>query len=220
MDVDERIAVLRAGRATRTQGATVERRVHVEQAQPEAAAATASTTETVFDIANNTVAKVMARGDLSDKGKLEAVVEFLTARDVNYNAAQKNFAEFEVYFTYAQSKRTQVSEENIQRLMDELADGTKSTVRHILDDFNSVNTGAGKIKQLLKVMEKARAGGKTVEVLTEAYKFNEHLLQELAALREFLAADQKQEALNLRTQTSLEAAMNGWRRRCITRHTA
>ena len=204
MDVDERIAVLRAGRATRTQGATVERRVHVEQAQPEAAAATASTTETVFDIANNTVAKVMARGDLSDKGKLEAVVEFLSAKDVNYNAAQKNFAEFEVYFTYAQSKRTQVSEENIQRLMDELADGTKSTVRHILDDFNSVNTGAGKIKQLLKVMEKARADGKTVEVLTEAYKFNEHLLQELAALREFLAADQKQEALNLRTQTSLE----------------
>ena len=74
------------------------------------------------------------------------------------------------YFTYEQSKRTQVSEQNIQRLMDELADGTKSTVKHILDDFNSVNIGAGKIKQLLRVMEKARADGRTVEVLTEAYK--------------------------------------------------
>ena len=40
----------------------------------------------------------MERGDLSDKGKLEAVVEFLTATDVDYHAAQKKFAEFEVVF--------------------------------------------------------------------------------------------------------------------------
>ena len=205
MNIDERIATLRAGRAARTEVAPLARKVRLEQAQPEAAAQQASSTEKVFDIANNTVAKLMARGDLSDKGKLEAVVQFLNAADANYNAAQKNFAEFEVYFTYEQSKRTQVSEQNIQRLMDELADGTKSTVKHILEDFNSVNAGAGRIKQLLRVMEKARADGRTVEVLTEAYRFNEKLLHELAALKEVLAAASKQDEVNVRIQTSLDA---------------
>ncbi len=210
MNIDERIAALRAGRANRTQGATVEKlapvekKIRLEQAKPEVALQAVSSTETVFDIANNAVAKTMQRSDLSDKGKLEALVQFLSAKEVNYDAAQRNFAEFEAYFTYAQSKRTQVSEENIQRLMNELADGTKSTVKHILDDFNLVNVGAGKIKQLLKVMEKARADGKTVEVLTEAYRFNEALILELTGLKNFLADDQKQEASNLRTQSSLE----------------
>jgi preprotein translocase subunit YajC len=204
MNVEQRIAAVRAGRASQTAVATVKRTVQVQQAKPEALVEIAPTTETVFDIANNAIAKVMERGDLTDKSKLEAVVQFLNAKDVNYSAARKNFAEFEVYFTYAQSKRTQVSEENIQRLMDELADGTKSTVKHILDDFNAVNTGAGKIKQLLRVMEKARSGGKTVEVLTEAYRFNENLLHELAGLKDFLATDQKQAEANVRTQTSLE----------------
>jgi hypothetical protein len=205
MNIDERIAEMRAGRAAQTQAATVERKVRVDQATPEVASEHVSTTETVFDIANNAVAKIMARSDLSDKGKLEDVVQFLGAKGVDYKAAGRNFAAFEAYFTYAQSKRTQVSEENIQRLMDELADGTKSTVKHILDDFNSVNTGAGKIKQLLKVMEKARADGRTVEVLTDAYRFNENLLQELATLKDLLAADEKLEVLNVRKQTSLEA---------------
>jgi hypothetical protein len=89
--------------------------------------------------------------------------------------------------------------------MDELADGTKSTVKHILDDFNSVNVGAGKIKQLLRVMEKARADGKTVEVLTEAYRFNEKLLAELTSLRDILVTDEKQVALSARTEDSLVA---------------
>jgi hypothetical protein len=129
MNVEERIAAVRAGRANQTAVATLKRSVQVQQARPEAAVQTAPTTETAFDIANNAIAKVMERGDLTDKGKLEAVVQFLGAKDVNYSAVRKNFAAFEVYFTYAQSKRTQVSEENIQRLMDELADGTKSTVK-------------------------------------------------------------------------------------------
>jgi len=146
----------------------------------------------------------MERDDLSDKGKLEAVVSFLSAQDVDYKAAQKNFTVFEAYFTYAQSKRTQVSEQNIQRLMDELADGTKSTFKHILDDFNSVNIGAGKIKQLLTVMEKAIADGRSVEVLTASYRFNENLLRELAELKDLLAAETAREALDIRTQTSLE----------------
>jgi hypothetical protein len=204
MTIEERIATMRAGRAAQSEVATAGKRMQIEQARPETAVKKVSDTETVFDIANNSVAKTMERSDLSDKGKLEAVVEFLSAKDANYAAAQQNFAEFEAYFTYAQSKRTQVSEQNIQRLMDELADGTKSTVKHILDDFSSVNVGAGKIKQLLKVMERARVDGRTVETLTEAYRFNEKLLQELATLREALATDEKQEAANVRTQTSLE----------------
>ena len=205
LNIEDRIAAIRTGRATQTQVATLVKTVRVQQATPESAVAKVSSTETVFDIAHNTVAKIMVRGDLSDKGKLEAVVVFLNAADANYAAAQRNFAEFEAYFTYEQSKRTQVSEQNIQRLMDELADGTKATVKHILEDFNSVNTGAGKIKQLLKVMEKARADGKTVEVLTEAYRFNEKLLHELAVLKDSLAGATKQDEVNVRIQTSLDA---------------
>ena len=110
MNVDERIAMVRAVHATQTKVAILERTVRAEQALPEAEAEQKSSTETVFDIVNNSVAKILQRGDLSDKGKLEAVVQFLSAKEVNYNAAQKNFAEFETYFTYAQSKRTQVSE--------------------------------------------------------------------------------------------------------------
>jgi hypothetical protein len=204
MTIEERISAMRAGRATQTKTVVVEKKLRLDEAQPEVAVAQASSTETVFDISNNTVARIMGRDDLSDKGKLEAVVLFLTATDADYHAAQKHFGEFEAYFTYVKSKRTQVSEENIQRLMDELADGTKSTVKHILDDFNSVNTGAGTIKQLLRVMEKARDDGRTIETLTEAYRFNEKLLQELATLNKFLVVDEKQEVLNLRTQTSLE----------------
>jgi hypothetical protein len=204
MSIEDRIAAGRLGRATQAEAAIMEKTLRRGTAEPEAAVQPVSSTEKLFDIANNTVAKIMERSDLSDKGKLEEVVQFLDAKDGNYITAQKHFAEFEHYFTYSQSKRTQVSEDNIQRLMDELADGTKSTVKHILDDFNSVNTGAGKIKQLLRVMEKARADGRTVEVLTEAYRFNENLLQELATLKALLAADEKQETLNVRTQTSLE----------------
>lgn len=204
MTIEQRIATMRAGRTAQTEVATVSTRVNVEQAEPEGAVEQLSSTERVFDIANNNIARIMERGDLSDKGKLESVVLFLNASDTNYYDAQKHFAEFEVYFTYVKSKRTQVSEENIQRLMDELADGTKSTVKHILDDFNSVNTGAGKIKQLLRVMEKARDGGRSVEVLTEAYRFNEKLLKELAALKDLLIVGEKQQAAELRTQTDLE----------------
>ena len=90
MDIDQQIATLRAGRAARIGGATaiqtasvpLARKLRVEQVQTQVAAAPASSTEKVFDIANNTVARIMERGDLSDKGKLEAVVQFLNAADV------------------------------------------------------------------------------------------------------------------------------------------
>jgi len=204
VSIEERIAAMRTARATQSEVATVVQKIRVEQAKPQVAVEAAPTTEKFFDIAKNPISRIMERSDLSDKGKLEAVVRFLGAHDVDYDAAHKNFAEFEVYLTYEQSKRTQVSEQNIQRLMDELADGTKSTVKHILDDFNTVNVGAGKIKQLLRVMEKARTDGRTVEVLTEAYRFNEKLLQELATLREFLVTAEKLGESEARTRTSLE----------------
>ena len=174
MNIEERITAMRAGRtlqaqAAKKQAAPAEKRIQVEETKSEIETETVSSTEKDFDIANNRVASIMNRSDLSDKGKLEAVVEFLCAKNEDYQAAQKHFAELEVYFTYEQSKRTQVSEQNIQRLIDELEEGTKSLVKNILTDFNSVSDGAGKIKQLLTVMEKARVGGKTVEVLTAAY---------------------------------------------------
>ena len=200
MNIEERVTAMRAGRALKTQAAPIEKKIISEQTKSEVAPETASCTETDFDIANNTVASIMSRSDLSDKGKLDSVIEFLCAKNEDYRAAQKNFAELEVYFTYEQSKRTQVSEHNIQRLIDELEEGTKSLVKHILNDFNSVSVGAGKIKQLLTVMEKARVDGRTVEVLTAAYKFNERLIKEISTLKELLADGQKRETETLQKQ--------------------
>lgn len=205
MNIEERINAVRAGRALKTQAAApIEKKVRVEQVTSEVEVETLSSTEKDFDIANNSVAKIMNRSDLSDKGKLEAVVEFLSAKDQDYHAAQSNFAELEVYFTYEQSKRTQVSEQNIQRLIDELEEGTKSMVKHILNDFNSVSSGAGKIKQLLTVMEKARVDGRTVEVLTAAYKFNEKLIEEISTLKEVIADGIKKETESEQMQKRLQ----------------
>ena len=200
MNIEERVTAMRAGLALKTQAAPIEKKVNSEQAKSEVATETVSSTEKNFGIDNNTVAGIMSRSDLSDKGKLEAVVEFLSVKNEDYHAAQKRFAELEVYFTYEQSKRTQVSEHNIQRLIDELEEGTKSLVKHILNDFNSVSVGAGKIKQLLTVMEKARVDGRTVEVLTAAYKFNETLIKEISKLKDLLADGQNKETQTLQKQ--------------------
>ena len=204
MNIEERVDAMRAGRALKMQAAPTQKKVTSEQATPEAAVEALPSTEKDFDIANNTVAKLMNRNDLSDKGKLDAVVEFLCARDDDFHSAQSHFAELEVYFTYEQSKRTQVSEQNIQRLIDELEEGTKLMVAHIISDFNSVNVGAGKIKQLLTVMEKARVDGRTVEVLTAAYKYNERLIKEIATLKNALAEGQTKEAETQKMQKRLQ----------------
>jgi len=198
MSIEERIAKIRGAHElhspTATQSAPAERKVFVVKVKREVAAAEAPSSEIVFDIANNTVAKIMDRSDLSDEGKLEAVVAFLTANEADYGAAQKSFAEFEAYFTYEQSKRTQVSEQHIQRLMSELQDGTKAAIENIIRDFNVVNDGAGNIKKLLKVMEKARIDGTTIETLTNAFKLNERLLADIASLNIALDSEKREEA--------------------------
>jgi hypothetical protein len=195
MNIEDRVARMRASLSPQTQAAPAEKKLRVEQFRQEAAVEEAPSSEKVFDIANNSVAKLMDRGDLSDAGKLDAVVAFLTADFNNYNTAQKHFAEFEAYFIYEQSKQTQGSEQHIQRLMSELHDGTKSTIETILRDFNTVNDGAGNIKKLLQVMEKARIDGTTVETLTHAYRLNEKLIREISQLKEILASDKREEAL-------------------------
>jgi hypothetical protein len=78
--------------------------------------------------------------------------------------------------------------------MSELQDGTKSAIEHIIRDFNVVNDGAGNIKKLLRVMEKARLDGTTVETLTNAFKTNDILLTEIASLRALLASLKGDEA--------------------------
>ena len=196
MNIEDRIARIRASHEIHAPSATatVERAAPVVKFKREVEAEAAPSSEKVFDIANNTVAKIMDRSDLSDEGKLEAVVVFLTAEDNDYGAAQKSFAEFEAYFTYEQSKRTQVSEQHIQRLMSELQDGTKAAIENIIRDFNVVNDGAGNIKKLLRVMEKARVDGTTIESLTNAFKVNEALLKDIATLNALLASDKREEA--------------------------
>ncbi len=212
MTIEDRIAAMRAGRAApphaappraaQTQAAFAAKTIHVVKTEQEAAPAPEAKKQ--FDSATNAVAKIMDRSDLSDKGKLEAVVDFLDAKDDDYQATQKHFAEFETYFTFEQSKRTQVSEQNIQRLMSELAGTTNATVKHILRDFELVNVGAGKIKQLLTVMERARVDGKTVEVLTAAYRANEKILGEIAGLTQSLTAHTSREKVTAQKHTELQ----------------
>jgi len=208
MNIEERIARIRAVHSGPTQAMASRKAVLAVRPKREVEAAPLPASEAVFDIANNTVAKIMDRSDLSDEGKLQAVVKFLTAEDCDYGAAQKHFAEFEAYFTYEQSKRTQVSEQHIQRLMAELQDGTKSAIEHIIRDFNVVNDGAGNIKKLLRVMEKARVDGTTIETLTTAFKINDSLLTEIASLRASLA-NYKQDEANAQAATQYYQKDNG-----------
>jgi hypothetical protein len=193
MSIEERIAAIRAGHATQVQPVPIAKRFRLQQVEEQAEVAPAPSAEIVFDIANNAVAKLMARSDLSDKGKLEAVVELLSVKADNYQDASKVFADFEAYFTYQQSQRTKVSEQNIQRLTADLEGSTKSTIENILTAFSTVNHGVGNIKQLLTVMEKARIDGTTVEVLTSAYRLNETLLKEIAADRKILEEHRREE---------------------------
>jgi len=209
MTIEERIAAMRAGRATQTQAAPLERKVHLDQSKEEVALAPAPAVSKELDSASNPITKIMDRNDLSDQGKLEAVVDFLDAKDESNQTTQRNFAEFEAYFTFEQGKRTQVSEQNIQRLMSELAGRTNATVKHILRDFDMVNVGAGKIKQLLMVMERARVDGKTVEVLTTAYRANEKILEEMAALKQALALHLSREAVFVKKHAELQNERDG-----------
>lgn len=193
MNIDERIVAIRAGHVTQEQPKPVAKKFRREQIETEVSVKPALSTEMVFDIANNSIAKLMQRDDLSDKGKLEAVVELLSVKEDNYHSAEKTFAEFEAYFEYQQSQRTRVSEQNIQRLTVELEDGTKASIEQILTAFSTVNHGVGNIKQLVTVMEKARIDGRTMEVLTAAYRMNEALLKYIAAGRKVLDDHKRQE---------------------------
>jgi hypothetical protein len=87
-----------------------------------------------------------------------------------------------------------VSEQHIQRLMSELQDGTKAAIENIIRDFNTVNDGAGNIKKLLRVMEKARVDGTTIETLTNAFKVNEGLLKDIANLNTLIVSERREEA--------------------------
>jgi hypothetical protein len=197
MNIEERVAKIRSSQSGAAQAKPSEQALQAVRHKHEAEAAPIEKSEVVFDIANNSVAKIMERSDLSDEGKLQAVVKFLTAEDCDYAGAQKHFAEFEAYFTYEQSRRTQTSEQHIQRLMGELQDGTKSAIEHIIRDFNVVNDGAGNIKKLLRVMEKARVDGTTIETLTNAFKTNDNLLKDIASLKAAMESDKLEEARSL-----------------------
>jgi len=205
MTIEERIAAIRAGHVTQEQAAPVVKKFRLEQVETEQTAAPAVTSEVIFDIANNAIAKIMERSDLSDEGKLNAVVELLGVKTKDYQAGAKIFADFEAYFTYQQSQRTRVSEHNISRLTEDLEDGTKTSIEKILTAFSTVNHGVGNIKQLLTVMERARLDGKTVEVLTDAYRLNEHLLADIAAERVVLEKRKHEEAAALRDQQASDS---------------
>jgi hypothetical protein len=198
MNIEARIAAARARNGAQSKAQLIGKTVRREQGVVAVELVAAATSEKTFDIANNTVGKILVRSDLSDKGKLEAMVELLSAKDKSFSASQKTFVEFEEYFTYEQSKRAQISEQNIQRLMDELEDGTKAKIDEILLNFNKVNEGAGTIKKLLTVMQKARAQGNTVEALTGAYKLNENLLRDLAVHKAALDARRIEETSAIR----------------------
>lgn len=197
MNIEERIAAVRARQATQPQLDPVAKKLRLERIETKelAAPTPAPSSEMIFDIAHNAVAKLMERSDLSDKGKLEAVVDLLRVKEKDFQSGAKVFADFEAYFTYQQSQRTRVSEQNIRRLTADLEDGTKASIEKILTAFSTVNRGVGNIKQLLTVMEKARLDGTTVETLTTAYRMNEKLLQAIAADRVILQGRKEDEAV-------------------------
>jgi hypothetical protein len=94
----------------------------------------------------------------------------------------------------------------IQKLIDEVKGSLKPEVEQIAANLTQVQTGILTAKDLLNVLHEARSRGQTLEDLTSAFRENEALVGELAALQQKLDSLAKtEEGLKLERKTAEES---------------
>jgi hypothetical protein len=205
---EDDFAARRAARAARSvRVEEVKAKVTPEKESAHAAAAAESAKEKEeFDISDNPIHQIIEDGSLDNDAKIQKIADYLTSQASDYPEARKHFAEFEAYCAYTQSESMKIDVRGIQKLIDEVRGSLKPEVEQIAANLTEVQTGILTAKDLLNVLHEARSRGQTLEDLTSAFRENEALVGQLAALQEKLAGlSQNQEGLKVERKTAEES---------------
>ena len=182
----------RAARSHRVEEAKSQVTPEVEVAH-EVAPAAAGAEQEQIDISGNYFHQQMEDGSLDADTKIQKMTEYLSAKESDYAEARKRFAEFEAYCAYTQSESMKIDVKGIEKLIEEVKGSLKPEVEAIAVNLTKVQDGILTSKALLTVLHEARDRGQTLEELTAAYKDNEALVGQIAALQrkvEALAQEQ------------------------------
>ena len=156
-----------------------------------------------FDISGNPIHQIIEDGSLDNDAKIQKIADYLTAEASDYPEARKHFAEFEAYCAYTQSESMKIDVKGIEKLIEEVKGSLKPEVEKIAANLTQVQTGILTSKDLLNVLHEARSRGQTLEELTSAYRENEALVAQLAALQLKVSNRTKgEEALKIERDTA------------------
>jgi hypothetical protein len=141
----------------------------------------------VVNLENNPVAAIMGDTEKSTEQKIEALSAYLITKDEDYKTARQHFAEFEAYFAHAQSQSMDLSEERIQKLINEVRENVILKIEAIVRDLASVQHDAEELDKMLDALEQATAEGKSVGELQAAVLLNDKIISEIKAIEQTLA---------------------------------
>jgi hypothetical protein len=183
---EDDFAARRAARAARSQRVEdAKAKVTPEQAATHETAPDESAKEDeLLDISGNSIHQIIEDGSLDNDTKIQKIADYLAAKGEDYPEARKHFAEFEAYCAYMQSESMKIDVRGIQKLIDEVKGSLKPEVEKIASNLTQVQTGILTSKDLLNVLHEARSRGQSLEELTAAFRENESLVNQLAALQQ------------------------------------
>lgn len=141
----------------------------------------------VVDFENNPVATVMGDTEKSTEQKIQALSAYLITENEDYKTARQHFADFEAYFTHAQSQSMDLSEERIQKLINEVRENVILRIEAIVRDLATVQHDAEELDKMLDALEQATAEGKSVAELQAAVLLNDKIIAEINSIEQNLA---------------------------------
>jgi Ca2+-binding EF-hand superfamily protein len=195
----------RAARSARVEEAKAKVTPEQESAHKAAPAEAAKDTGEI-DISGNPIHQVIEDGSLDNDAKIQKIAAYLTAEASDYPEARKRFAEFEAYCAYTQSESMKIDVRGIEKLIEEVKGSLKPEVEQIAANLTQVQTGILTSKDLLNVLHEARSRGQTLEDLTSAFRENEALVGQLAALQQKIESLAKnEEGLKIERKTAEES---------------
>ena len=183
-NANDLIAQARQARRTATETQAAPLAAH--EAQQEVVAQADVSTDVIFDIEHNEIARIAENAEQSIETRLKNIAELLSAGEtsegLDFATAQQRFATFEAYLAALQGRVTAVNKGAIQKLIDDLQKSQKSQVEKIVGKVIEVQTGSDRIRDLLKVFRESRIRGKTIDDISAAMKLNDQLKQQIESL--------------------------------------
>lgn len=138
-------------------------------------------------IAGNSFFKIITDAAKSTDQKIEAIAQYLTADNGDYEEARRRYAEFEAYFNYVQSQNLDLNVQGVQRLVKEIESALKPEIEKIVVHVLDVQKGVEESRKLLEALRAARIEGKTIDQICEAMKVNDLILAHISGLNGQLA---------------------------------